>query len=81
LPSGQKLDLRRRHHDVPWRQVVGLRNIVAHDYFAVYLPKIWEIVQESLPPLRQAVAHLRDELGGQRGRTGGDPRSPENPAS
>lgn len=57
-------DLRRRHPTVPWRQVVGLRNVVAHEYFAVYLPKIWEIVQESLPPLRKAVACLRDELGG-----------------
>ena len=48
-------DTRRRYSQVPWRKIVGLRNIVAHEYFAVNLPTIWQIINEDLPLLRDTV--------------------------
>jgi uncharacterized protein with HEPN domain len=26
-------DLRTRHPHIPWRQILGMRNILAHEYF------------------------------------------------
>lgn len=53
--------LRRRYRGVPWRQVVAFRNVVAHAYDAVQLPRVWEIVHESLPRLCEVVTEiLRD---------------------
>ncbi|MEM6397292.1 MAG: DUF86 domain-containing protein [Bacteroidota bacterium] len=37
--------------DIPWSQIKGLRNIVAHNYFGVDPEEIWEIIQEDLPEL------------------------------
>ncbi|MGH3976565.1 MAG: HepT-like ribonuclease domain-containing protein [Pseudonocardiaceae bacterium] len=34
-------DLRRRHPEIPWRQVVGMRNRVVHGYFEVDLDLLW----------------------------------------
>jgi uncharacterized protein with HEPN domain len=47
---------------VPWRSIVGLRNIVAHAYFAVNLPRIWQIIHENLPRLREAIARIWQEI-------------------
>jgi len=54
--------LRRRYPDVPWRDVVGLRNIVAHAYFALELPRIWTIIQEDLPVLQEVAARILADL-------------------
>ena len=40
------------HSQQPWRQIKGLRNIIAHHYGAVDAETTWEILQDDLPSLR-----------------------------
>jgi len=47
--------------DLP--QIVAFRNVLIHGYAVVEHPRVWRIIQESLPPLREKVAALLDELG------------------
>ena len=35
--------------DVPWNMIVGLRNIIAHDYFMLDLVAVWEIATKNVP--------------------------------
>ena len=42
---------RRRSPVIPWTLIVGMRNILAHDYGAVNLDRIYEVVQSRLPEL------------------------------
>jgi len=42
---------RMRHPDVPWSQIVGLRNRISHGYDEIDRDRVWEIVQADLPPL------------------------------
>lgn len=55
------LDLREAHPQIPWRQVVGLRNVIAHQYFALDLEIIWDVVEKELPELRRAVKAMLAE--------------------
>jgi uncharacterized protein with HEPN domain len=43
------------HRTVDWRGFAGLRNIVAHQYFSVELPRLWLTVTTELPGLVAAV--------------------------
>ena len=45
------VEFRMNHHDVPWRQIAGFRDVVVHDYTSVDLQEVWRIVQEDLPTL------------------------------
>jgi uncharacterized protein with HEPN domain len=47
--------LKHRHPEVPWRQVYDFRNIAAHAYEFVKLDRVWEIVVNHLPVLKNAV--------------------------
>lgn len=42
-------EIREQHPDVPWKKIVGLRNITAHEYFGIDLEVIWQIVTKNLP--------------------------------
>lgn len=39
------------HPEIPWREIIGLRHKLVHDYFEVDLKKIWETLQVDLPQL------------------------------
>ena len=55
-------DFRDQHSELPWPQIIGLRNRLIHAYFEVNLGIVWDIVQNDLPPLRQKVTTwLRNE--------------------
>jgi uncharacterized protein with HEPN domain len=45
------VEFRLNHHEVPWRQVAGFRDVVVHDYSRIDLEEVWRIVQEDLPAL------------------------------
>jgi len=54
-------ELRRHHADIPWPLIVGMRNIIVHEYFMYDLSEAWRVVEKDLPDLKQKVdAILKD---------------------
>ncbi|MBD2653640.1 DUF86 domain-containing protein [Synechocystis sp. FACHB-383] len=47
--------LRQQYPDIPWRQVAGLRDVIAHTYFMINSAIIWDIVKIELEPLRELI--------------------------
>lgn len=47
---------------VPWKQVKGLRDIIAHHYFDVEAALIFWILSNELTPLQTALQHFVKEL-------------------
>lgn len=43
---------RAEHSGAPWRQIRGMRNIVAHSYGTVDPEITWEILTEDIPELK-----------------------------
>ena len=41
-----------RHGAIPWRQIAGLRNYIAHDYDGANLVVVWGTIENHLTPLR-----------------------------
>lgn len=44
-------DVRRKHPELPWDEMRGIRNVIVHEYFGVSLPILWQTVTADLPPL------------------------------
>jgi uncharacterized protein with HEPN domain len=55
-------DARRRAPGIPWAQTVGMRNILAHDYGAVDLERVYSVVTEDLPELLEHINKLISSL-------------------
>ena len=51
-------DLRRRYSGVPWREIVGFRNVAVHEYFAVEWNVVWRIAERRLPELVDYVVKI-----------------------
>ena len=42
---------REELHQIPWQQIVGMRNRLVHAYFDIDLDVVWSTVQQDLPGL------------------------------
>jgi uncharacterized protein with HEPN domain len=53
--------LRERYQQVPWALVVGMRNILVHDYFGIDLDEVWAVVERDLPVLREQIEAIAEQ--------------------
>ena len=44
-------ELRNQHPELPWSQIIGMRNVLVHAYFVIDLDRLWETVKKDLRPL------------------------------
>ena len=49
------------HPEIPWRQMIGMRNVVVHDYADVDLGLVWKTVREDLPGLIRRLNAILEE--------------------
>ena len=54
--------LRAEHADLPWAQIIGMRNILVHDYFGIDLEAVWSTVVQDLPGLRRKMEAILAEV-------------------
>jgi uncharacterized protein with HEPN domain len=54
--------LRQAHPEVPWRQMVAMRNVLIHGYFDIDVDLVWSVAQNDLPKLGAQVRAIVNEL-------------------
>ena len=55
-------DARASIPSIPWADVIGMRNRLVHVYFDIDLDRLWDTVQQDLPPLAEALEGTLAEL-------------------
>lgn len=43
---------RKKHSEIPWSNIIGMRNILVHDYFEIDKSIVWAAVENELPNLK-----------------------------
>lgn len=51
-------ELTIREPEIPWRQIAGFRDVLAHSYFAVDASVVWDAASRRIPELRAACLRL-----------------------
>jgi len=54
-------ETRNAEPEIPWTDVAGLRDLIAHEYFRIEIDRVLAIVERDLPPLERAIDRLLDE--------------------
>jgi uncharacterized protein with HEPN domain len=40
------------HTDIPWSDIIGMRNILVHQYFGIDKDAVWKVVEHDLPIMK-----------------------------
>ncbi len=54
--------IKQQYSQIPWKRIIGLRNIVIHEYFGVDLENIWKIVTENIPETKPQIMEMFEEI-------------------
>lgn len=47
---------KQRHDSIPWKQIVGMRDKLIHDYFEIDVEAVWKTITEDLAFLDKEIA-------------------------
>jgi uncharacterized protein with HEPN domain len=46
--------------EIPWTDIAGLRDLIAHEYFRIDINRVLEIVERDLTPLERAISRMQN---------------------
>jgi uncharacterized protein with HEPN domain len=46
-------EVKDKSGEIEWRKIIGLRNLLIHEYFGISKPVVWDIVQNKLDLLEK----------------------------
>jgi uncharacterized protein with HEPN domain len=58
IPAG----LRTKYPEVPWKTMVGTRNVIIHEYVSIDLAEVWKTTVNNLPPLKKQIQRIIADL-------------------
>jgi uncharacterized protein with HEPN domain len=51
-------NIRNRYPEVPWKDIVGMRDIIVHSYSTIDYPTVWSTLKNNLPQLRKYISTI-----------------------
>ena len=48
-------EIKSKYPEIPWKQMIGLRNILIHEYFGVDESIIWEIITKDIKETKPSI--------------------------
>jgi uncharacterized protein with HEPN domain len=54
-------EIRENYSELPWKEMVGMRDKLIHVYFGVNLDVVWETIQKDIPSLKSSVIEIIEE--------------------
>ena len=55
-------NLKNKHPEIEWKEIVGTRDKMIHHYFGVDLNIIWNIIKNNLPDLKNKILKIKKDI-------------------
>jgi len=52
------MDLKKKHKDVEWKKIAGMRDKIIHYYFGVNWDVVWNVIKDKLPELKTNIEKI-----------------------
>ena len=52
-------EIKRKYPNIPWQQIIGMRNKVIHEYFGVDVGILWKTIREDIPSFKRSIKKIK----------------------
>ncbi|MGA0557049.1 DUF86 domain-containing protein [Larkinella sp. VNQ87] len=59
--------LKSSYPQIPWRNIAGMRNFLAHNYRGIDYDLVYEVINSYLPPLKDVLIEMVDKIDYEKG--------------
>lgn len=56
-------EIQKQYPQLPWSEMIGMRNVLIHDYVGVDEAVLWRTIQEDLPALCEIIKLVLADMG------------------
>lgn len=56
--------LQQKYPDIPWKDMAGMRDRIAHFYFGIDYEIVWKVINTNLPQIKPHIQKMLDDLKG-----------------
>ena len=56
-------EIKSKYNDIPWKDIAGLRDKIVHGYSEINLFRVWLVVKEDFPILKEEIENIMKDLG------------------
>ena len=54
--------LKSKFTEIAWAQIVGMRNVFAHEYSGIDSGLVWEIIENDIPELKEKIEQILESI-------------------
>jgi uncharacterized protein with HEPN domain len=54
--------IRQKYKELPWTDMAGMRDKIAHFYFGIDYSIVWEVIKERLPEIKPVIQKMLKEM-------------------
>ena len=51
-------NIKEENDEIPWKNIKGFRNYIAHDYFGVDISEVWDVIQNHISKLKKDIEQI-----------------------
>ncbi len=55
-------EIRIQFSEIPWRKIVGLRDVLIHNYFGVMPNRLWRVIRQDIPSFKIQITLVKERL-------------------
>jgi uncharacterized protein with HEPN domain len=55
-------ELQATEPQIPWAQIMGIGNVLRHEYHRISDRVVWNVIEQHLPPLKAAIAAIEKRI-------------------
>jgi uncharacterized protein with HEPN domain len=54
--------LKEQNSEIPWKKIIGTRDMLIHHYFGIDVEALWKIINEDIPELKIQIIKIKEYL-------------------
>ena len=55
-------DIKNNYNQIPWKEIIGMRDILIHQYFGIDLDLTWQVIYKDLSRLKRQILDLSKKM-------------------
>ena len=56
------VDVRESYPEIPWQEIIDMRNKLIHEYFGIDIDIIWQTIEDDINPLEETANKILHDL-------------------